>query len=171
MMATPANAYACPMAQATGEAAHEPRDRETDTAPPATVVERFLDRLRAADVDGAVDLLALDVVYENKGLPTVRGRERVRSLFHALNRAGIGVEVYVHLISADGESVLTERTDALTWGRLRTQFWVCGRFDVRDGEIVVWRDYFDHLTILAATLRGLLGIAIPTVRAKPPFAV
>lgn len=158
------------MAQATGEAAHEPRDQGTDTTP-AMVVERFLDRLRTADVDGAVDLLALDVVYENKGLPTVHSRERVRSLFHALNRAGIGVEVYVHLISADGESVLTERTDALTWGRLRTQFWVCGRFDVRDGEIVVWRDYFDHLTILAATLRGLLGIAIPAVRAKPPLAV
>lgn len=159
------------MAQVAGEAAHEPRDQGTDTAPPAVVVERFLDRLRGADVDGAVDLLAFDVEYENKGLPTVRGRERVRRLFHALNRAGTGFEVYVHLISADGGSVLTERTDVLTWGRLRVQFWVCGRFDVRDGEIMVWRDYFDHLTILAATVRGLLGMAIPAARTKPPFAV
>jgi limonene-1,2-epoxide hydrolase len=158
------------MAQVAGEAAHEPSDRGTDTTP-AMVVERFLDRLRAADIDAAVDLLAVDVEYENKGLPTVHGRERVRRLFHALNRAGTGFEVYVHLISADGGSVLTERTDVLTWGRLRAQFWVCGRFDVRDGEIVVWRDYFDHLTILAATLRGLLGMAIPAARAKPPFAV
>jgi hypothetical protein len=35
----------------------------------------------------------------------------------------------------------------------------------------VWRDYFDHLTILAATIRGLLGMVIPAARAKPPFAV
>ncbi len=120
------------------------------------------------DSDGAAEFLAVDVEYENKGLPTVHGRERVRSLFHALNRAGTGFEVYVHLISTDGESVLTERTDVLTWGRLRIQFWVCGRFDVRDGQITVWRDYFDHLTILAATVRGLLGTVVPAVRAKPP---
>jgi limonene-1,2-epoxide hydrolase len=158
------------MTQLAGEAAHEPRDRGTNTAP-ATMVERFLDRLHAADIDGAMELLAFDVAYENKGLPTMHGRERVRRLFHALNRANTGFEAYLHLIFTDGESVLTERTDALTWGRLRTQFWVCGRFDVRDGEIVVWRDYFDHLTILAATIRGLLGIALPAVRAKPPLAV
>jgi limonene-1,2-epoxide hydrolase len=156
------------MAQVAGEAAHEPSDQGTDSASPAAVVERFLDHLRAADIDDAVDLLAVDVEYENKGLPTVHGRERVRRLFHALNRADTGFEAYLHLISADGGSVLTERTDVLKWGRLRIQFWVCGRFDVRDGEIVVWRDYFDHLTILAATMRGLLGIVVPGARAKPP---
>lgn len=146
----------------------QPQAQAQASTPPVLVVERFLDRLRAMDSDGAAELLAIDVEYENKGLPTMHGRERVRSLFHALNRAGTGFEVYVHLISADGGSVLTERTDVLTWGRLRIQFWVCGRFDVHDGEIIVWRDYFDHLTILAATLRGLLGTVVPAVRAKPP---
>ncbi len=153
------------------EVPREPRDRSAADAAPTAVVERFLDRLRGADIDGAADLLAVGVEYENKGLPTVHGRERVRRLLHALNRPSAGFEVYVHLISADGESVLTERTDVLTWGRLRIQFWVCGRFDVRDGEITVWRDYFDHLTILAATVRGLLGMVVPAVRAKPPPTV
>jgi limonene-1,2-epoxide hydrolase len=137
-------------------------------AAPTAVVERFLERLRATDSDGAASLLAVDVRYENKGLPTVHGRERVRRLLRALNRLDTGFEVYVHLISADGTSVLTERTDVLKWGRLRVQFWVCGRFDVRDGEIAVWCDYFDHLTILAATARGLLGAIVPAARAKPP---
>jgi limonene-1,2-epoxide hydrolase len=139
-------------------------------AAPTAVVERFLDRLRATDSNGAASLLAVDVRYENKGLPTVHGRERVRGLLRALNRFDTGFEVYVHLISADGASVLTERTDVLKWGRLRIQFWVCGRFDVRDGEIAVWRDYFDHLTILAATARGLLGAIVPAAQAKPPTA-
>jgi len=57
----------------------------SDSAPVA-VVEPFLERLRAADVDGAVELLADDLRYENTGLPTVRGRERVRSIFGSLNR-------------------------------------------------------------------------------------
>jgi hypothetical protein len=65
--------------------------------------------------------------------------------------------MHVHAISADGPTVLTERTDVLQWGRLRVQFWICGRFDVHDGQIVLWREYYDPLTILTATMRGLLG--------------
>jgi limonene-1,2-epoxide hydrolase len=152
------------MTGVTGEAVHD----QGAGAAPATVVERFLDRLRAMDSDGAADLLAVDVEYENKGLPTIHGRERVRRLFEAMNRVGTGFEAYVHLISTDGSSVLTERTDVLKWGRLHIQLWVCGRFDVRDGEIVVWRDYFDYLTVFVATVRGLLGTVIPAARAKPP---
>jgi limonene-1,2-epoxide hydrolase len=133
------------------------------------VVERFLELLRLGDVDGAVELLAVDVEYKNVGLPTVRGRERTRRLFRAtLGRPGAGFEVYVHAISTDGGTVLTERTDVLTFGRLRVQFWVCGRFDVHNGQIVLWRDYFDQMNIAAATIRGLLGTALPALRAKAP---
>jgi limonene-1,2-epoxide hydrolase len=159
------------MTEIESEAASEQQGHDAADTASVAIVERFLDRLRVADSDGAADLLAVDVEYENKGLPTIHGRERVRRLFEAMNRVGTGFEVYVHLISADGSSVLTERTDVLKWGRLRIQFWVCGRFDVRDGEIVVWRDYFDHLTILAATARGLLGTIVPAARAQPPVTV
>ncbi len=136
---------------------------------PVDVVERFLALLCAKDTDGAADLLAEDVEYVNVGLPAAHGRERVRRLLRAtLGRAGAGFEVYTHTISANGQSVLTERTDVLVFRRLRIQFWVCGRFDVQSGEIVLWRDYFSLTSYSAATLRGLLGVVIPAVRAKPP---
>jgi limonene-1,2-epoxide hydrolase len=133
------------------------------------VVERFLDLLRARDVDGAMDLLAADVQYENAGLPTIHGRERVRRLFRAtVGRAGFGFEVYLHAISAEGLTVLTERTDVLKFRRLHIQFWVVGRFDVRDGRITLWRDYAGHLTFIAATVRGVIGTLVPAARAKRP---
>jgi limonene-1,2-epoxide hydrolase len=136
---------------------------------PTQVVERFLGMLRAEDIDGAAELLAVNVEYVNVGLPTVHGRERVRRLLRAtLGLDGAGFEVYLHTISADGPSVLTERTDVMKFGRLRIQFWVCGRFDVRDGQIVLWRDYFDQMNFWVATARGLLGTIFPVVRAKPP---
>lgn len=142
-----------------------------DSAPTA-VVERFIDHLRTVtDNDAAVGLLAEDVVYENSWLPTVRGRERVRKVFQALLRIGTEVEMHVHAVSADGPTVLTERTDVLQWGRLRVQFWICGRFEVHDGQILEWREYYDPLAILAATMRGLLGTVVPAARAKPPSAV
>jgi limonene-1,2-epoxide hydrolase len=136
---------------------------------PIELVERFLELLRREDIVAATELLAGDVEYANVGLPTVYGRKRVRQVLQAtLGLNGARFEVYVHTISASGSSVLTERTDVLEYRRLRLQFWVCGRFDVRDGQIVLWRDYFDQANIFLATLRGLLGIALPSLRAKPP---
>jgi limonene-1,2-epoxide hydrolase len=136
---------------------------------PTLVVERFLNLLRAKDIEGATELLAIDVEYANVGLPTVHGRKHVRRVLRAaLGWAGAGFEVYVHMISANGSSVLTERTDVLKFGRLRLQFWVCGRFDVHDGQIVLWRDYFDQMNFWVAIARGLLGTVFPAVRAKPP---
>jgi limonene-1,2-epoxide hydrolase len=157
------------MPEPVSEITEERVDQPGAGLSPTLVVERFLELLRSGDIDGAVELLAVDVEYKNLGLPTVRGRERTRRLFRAtLGRAGAGFEVYVHAISADGGTVLTERTDVLEFGRLRVQFWVCGRFDVHDGLIVLWRDYFDQMNIAVAMIRGLLGTVLPAARAKPP---
>lgn len=135
---------------------------------PVLVVERFMEFLRRGDLDEAVALLSVDVHYENVGLPTVHGRERVRGLFRRAYDEGAGFDVVIHTICADGASVLTERTDFLTFRKLHVELWVCGRFDVRDGQIVLWRDYFDFLNFNTALLRGLLGVHLPKLRAKLP---
>jgi limonene-1,2-epoxide hydrolase len=151
-----------------GETPSESLNEPGTPTTPTAVVERFLELLAAGDLEGALQLVAPDVEYENVSLPAVHGRERMRRLFTAGYERGGGFEVYVHAISADGPTVLTERTDVLTRGQLRVQFWVCGRFDVRDGQIVLWRDYFDWLNSARATIRGLLGIVSPALRANPP---
>lgn len=139
---------------------------------PAGVVRQFLELLAKNDVEGAVDLLDGDVEYINVSLPTIRGRDRVRRVFKAMDKVnGAGFEVYFHGISEDGGTVLTERTDVLIWGPMRVQIWVCGRFDVRDGQITLWKDYFDWLNVTLAMVRGLIGILLPSVRAKPPVGV
>lgn len=135
---------------------------------PVLVVERFMEFLRRGDLDEAVALLAVDVRYENVGLPTVRGRERVRSLFGRAYEDGAGFDVVIHTICADGASVLTERTDILKFRKLHVQLWVCGRFDVRDGQVVLWRDYFDFLDSSKGLLRGMLGVHLPGLRAEVP---
>jgi limonene-1,2-epoxide hydrolase len=160
------------MVEAAGHVAEEAEVRTGAEATPVSVVERFMALLVAGDVDRAVELLATDVRYENVGLPTVHGRERVRRLFRAaMRQPGAGFEAYLHTISADGSSVLTERTDALKVRRLRVQLWVCGRFDVQDGQIVLWRDYFDFVNLMLALARGVLGTIFPALRAKPPATV
>ena len=82
----------------------------------------------------------MDELPRTRRLPTSaarpHGRERVRRLCGRAYGSGGGFDVVIHTISADGPSVLTERTDFLTFRKLHMEFWVCGRFDVRDGQIV-----------------------------------
>lgn len=128
-------------------------------------VEGFLNALQDGDYEAAEAALADDLVYENVGLPTIHGRARTMKLFRRM--AGrVAFEVKIHRIAADGAAVLTERTDALIFGPLRLQFWVCGVFEVHDGRITLWRDYFDFFDMFKATLRGLAGLAVPSLRAS-----
>jgi limonene-1,2-epoxide hydrolase len=135
---------------------------------PAEVVRKFLECLEVRDVDAAMELLSPDVVYQNVSLPTLRGRERVRRAFRWLANGRTGFEVTFHTVAAEGGSVLTERTDVLLIGPLRMQIWVCGRFDVRDGQIELWRDYFDFWNATLALARGLLALVIPAFAPPTP---
>ena len=128
-------------------------------------VEGFLNALQDADYEAAEAALDDNLVYENVGLPTIHGRARAIKLFRQMEgRAAF--EVKIHRIAADGAAVLTERTDALIFGPLRLQFWVCGVFEVHNGRITLWRDYFDFLDMFKATLRGLAGLVVPPLRAS-----
>jgi limonene-1,2-epoxide hydrolase len=129
----------------------------------AHTVETFLHALQDSDYETAEAVLDENLVYENVGLPTIHGRHRAIKLFRQMEgRASF--EVKIHRIAADGAAVLTERTDALIFGPLRLQFWVCGVFEVHDGRITLWRDYFDFYDMLKATARGIAALVVPSLR-------
>jgi len=135
----------------------------TDIANTGTV-EGFLNALQDADYEAADAALDDNLVYENVGLPSIHGRARTMKLFRQMDgRAAL--EVKIHRIAADGAAVLTERTDALIIGPLRMQFWVCGVFEVHNGRITLWRDYFDLFDMFKATVRGLAGLVLPSLKA------
>ncbi|MCV7068861.1 limonene-1,2-epoxide hydrolase family protein [Mycolicibacterium houstonense] len=129
----------------------------------AATVETFLNALQEQDFDTAESALAQNLVYQNVGFPTIYGRNRAIKLFRSMP-GPMGFEVKIHRIAADGATVLTERTDAITFGPLRLQFWVCGVFEVYEGRITLWRDYFDMFDMFKATLRGLAGVVVPSLR-------
>ena len=135
------------------------------TAQNTRTVEVFLNALADEDFETASAALADDLVYQNVGLPTIYGRNRAMQLFRRIEGRN-RFEVKIHRIAADGAAVLTERTDALIFGRLRLQFWLCGVFEVHDGRITLWRDYFDFYDMLKATARGLAALVVPSLRAS-----
>lgn len=135
---------------------------------PSEVVTAFLNAMADGDTDAVLDLVADDLVYENVSLPTIRGKQRFEKGLHQFKRRGLTFAVQIHRITETGTTVMTERTDGLGFRRFYQQFWVCGVFEVHDGVVTLWRDYFDWRDIAVSGLRGLLGIAAPRLRATLP---
>ena len=53
------------------------------------------------------------------------------------------IEFRVLNIVADGDTVMTERVDVFVLPNVTIELPVMGTFEVRDGKIAKWRDYFD----------------------------
>jgi limonene-1,2-epoxide hydrolase len=144
-------------------------DAGTRSTEPAEVVKSFLLALQAGDLDGALALLADDVEYVNVTLPAIHGRARIERLFRpALERFGGGFRVHFHTIATSGNTVLTERTDALSVGPVEQRFWIYGRFEVLDGRITLWRDSFDWLDLMVGLVRGVAGAVVPALNRPWP---
>jgi limonene-1,2-epoxide hydrolase len=126
-------------------------------------VETFLYALQDEDFDTADSLLSDNAAWQNVGLPTIRGRERIIRLMRR-GEGRFGFEVKIHRIAGEGHAVLTERTDAMVLGPVRLQFWVCGVFEVHAGRITLWRDYFDYWAFVKATVRGIAATVFPSLR-------
>jgi limonene-1,2-epoxide hydrolase len=135
------------------------------SAETARTVESFLYALQDQDFDTTDALMADQIAWHNVGYPIIRGRERISRMFRR-SKGKFGFEVKIHRIAAEGTTVLTERTDVLVFGPVRIQFWVCGVFEIHAGRITLWRDYFDNFDFLRATVRGLLGAAVPALRPR-----
>lgn len=125
------------------------------------VVEAFLAALERLDIDAALALCHPDVTYQNVPLPKARGIEATGKQLRLLGRYATGFRAINHNIAANGSVVLTERTDVIEIGRWKPAFWVCGSFEVREGKVVSWKDYFDYadvtVAMLKAAIKALLG--------------
>ena len=145
------------MTEQTGARTSTPRTA-SDT------VLRFLAALERLDLDAAGELLDPEVVYENVSASRTDGRAATLRLLATLFRPCSGFEATVHRMAATGPVVLTERTDAVRVGRLRIAFWVCGTFEVHDGRITLWRDYFDYADAIRGVAVGVGRVALSMLR-------
>ena len=150
-------------------ATSNPEPAPASATAPGAVVVAFLHALAAFDVDTAAELVTDDLVYMNVTLPTMRGRDRFERLARAVLRPGrMGFRVHLNHVATEGDVVLTDRIDELSFRRFATRFWVYGRFVVRDGRIAVWRDSFDWLDVTIGNLRGVAGLVAPSLNRRMP---
>jgi limonene-1,2-epoxide hydrolase len=136
---------------------------DAPSSEPMHVVQSFLRALEVKDLETALSMLSDDVVYQNVPLPPDRGKAAVARTLRSFQKVFTGFEVRMRNIAQRDGVVLTERVDVLSGPLLYLDIWVCGTFEVKDGKITLWRDYFDlaecAAKVLVSPVRKLLGVA------------
>lgn len=101
----------------------------------------FVEAWNALDHDRIHALMSDDIFYHNIPLKPVVGRDAVRAYLAAWPVDEC--EWIVTHVAVRGNVVLTERVDRFVRGEDRITIPVMGAFEVADGRITHWRDYFD----------------------------
>lgn len=118
---------------------------ETTTTPTA-VVDAFLTAFEAMDFDTALTHIADGCEYTNVPIGTVEGPAGVRSVLEPFFAPIHENEFLVLRRAAAGPVVFLERLDRHRLDHGWRDLPVNSVFEVHDGLITVWRDYFDLTT-------------------------
>ncbi|HTN79621.1 MAG TPA: SgcJ/EcaC family oxidoreductase [Acidimicrobiales bacterium] len=110
---------------------------------PIDLVQAFCDSWATGDLDRIMSFFADDAVYHNIPIDPVHGVDAIRTTIAGFTTGVESVTFDVEHIAAAGDVVLTERVDVFTFPNGRVSLPVSGTFEVRDGKIAAWRDYFD----------------------------
>jgi limonene-1,2-epoxide hydrolase len=110
-------------------------------------VRRFCDAFSRRDADEILEFFTEEAVYHNMPMPPVQGKPGIKTVLDMFLKPSESVE-FVMLKIAEGEdgSVLTERLDKFVLGGKNVELPVMGVFELADGKIAAWRDYFDMAT-------------------------
>jgi limonene-1,2-epoxide hydrolase len=109
---------------------------------PVETVRAFIAAWNANDMDKVVSFFTEDVFYHNIPVEPIRGKSAVEQY---LKSAGPWDKVDWKLlaIAASGSTVLTERIDEFVIRGRSVSLPLMGAFEIEDGRIKAWRDYFD----------------------------
>lgn len=112
----------------------------------ADIVARMIRGWEALDVDAIAACLAADAVWHNIPYPPIAGRETVAAAIGRFLQDMASCEFRVHRSGEIApDVVVNERTDMFRRKDGRAlNIPVMGCFEIRDGLIVSWRDYFDR---------------------------
>jgi limonene-1,2-epoxide hydrolase len=110
----------------------------------STIVEKFVNSWNAMDLDAIMSYIAPDCFYHNIPMEPAVGTEAILVLLKSFIDMSTQVDFTIHNIAESSEGiVLTERTDRFLVGERWVALPVMGTFELSDGKITAWRDYFD----------------------------
>jgi limonene-1,2-epoxide hydrolase len=114
------------------------------------IIREFIAAWPRLDADEIASWFTEDGVYHNMPAGPVAGRDNVRRMIAGFISSWTATEwEIVNLISRD-DVVVAERIDRIHAGDKHVDLPCTGVFEMENGKIRVWRDYFDLDTYMRA---------------------
>ncbi len=110
---------------------------------PLDVVQQFIAAIERRDIAGALEFLHPDCEYDNVPAGSVRGHDAIRSILEPITSRADEVLWPVSREAEAGSVVFNERVDRFRSGDRWIELPVAGVWEVHEGLITLWRDYFD----------------------------
>ena len=89
---------------------------------------------------------AQDGIYYNMPTEPVQGQENLKQFIGNFIKSWTKTTWDTLNIVGAGDVVIAERLDRTEVGNIKIDLPCCGVFEMEDGKIKVWRDYFDMAT-------------------------
>ena len=115
------------------------------------LVEDFCRAWSRLDPSELAQFFTEDGVYHNMPTGPIAGREKVEEFIRGFTSSWTETEWEILTIAEVGNTVVAERVDRTRAGDKNVDLPCTGIFEIRDGKIAYWRDYFD----LGTYMRGL----------------
>lgn len=107
------------------------------------VVRDLCDAFAKHDAQALREFFTDDVVYHNIPMEPAVGIEATIAFIEGFFGMCDSMTIETSHLAVRDNVVLTERVDTFKVGQVEAPLPVMGTFEIRDGKISAWRDYFD----------------------------
>lgn len=110
------------------------------------IIREFIEAWSRLDPEELSSYFSEDGVYHNMPTGPVEGRENVQQMIAGFISAWTETQWEVLNLVCAGDVVVAERLDRTKAGNKSVDLPCTGVFEMENGKIKVWRDYFDLTT-------------------------
>ncbi len=111
---------------------------------PDALVTQFCEQWATGDYDSLIDYFAEDAIYHNIPMDPATGHAEIKAFLDNFAAMAQSITFETHRQLASGPTVMNERTDTIVMADGNAvALPVVGVFEIEDGKIAAWRDYFD----------------------------
>ncbi|HJM29340.1 MAG: limonene-1,2-epoxide hydrolase family protein [Acidimicrobiales bacterium] len=115
---------------------------------PEQIVTKFIDYINEMNLEQAVSLLSENCEYDNVPMGKVFGRDAIHQQLMPMMDRCEQIEWITRKQTSTGKTVMNERLDKFLWPHGWVEMPCAGIFEIDNGEIALWRDYFDLPTYI-----------------------
>ena len=114
------------------------------------IIRDFVATWPRLDADAIVAFFTEDGIYHNIPIGPVQGGAQLKEFITGFLASWTRTNWDILSMTSAGDTVVVERIDHIFMGDKTVDLPCCGVFEMKDGKIKAWRDYFDMGTYMKA---------------------